>query len=367
MDCLVKFLVLPLKLINNNCTMEMQMKKISWLLLLLCAVSLTSNVIAAPKKKTSKKTAATVGDQSTSGGDSTTITNAAAVEPPVDPTQQAASTTASTTLAPAAATISTLDTSLSGLKTEVPKLPWTQEITGKRIAMAYEPIREADVFWWKNVWRVIDLREKLNLHFKWPKAPFIQVLLDAINSGKAQVYSGIDDDFSTPIDPKEALSVAGGSTDSIYVTDPVTGIQELKVVTNEVNWDNVKKIRVKEVWYFNKQTSTMQVRIMGLCPLFDSYDPASGEFRGELPVFWIYFPSLRQTLVNSQAYNPFPNGVRLNWDQVFAQRLFGSYIYKVDNVQDFRIKDYKSGIDILYESEAKKQELFNFEHDLWEY
>lgn len=111
----------------------------------------------------------------------------------------------------------------------------------------------------------------------------------------------------------------------------------------------------------------MQVRIMGICPLYDNYDPTTGDFRGEVPVFWIYFPSLRQTLVNSEAYNPFPNGVRLNWDQVFAERLFGSYIYKVDNVQDFRIKDYKSGIDILYESEAKKQELFNFEHDLWEY
>ncbi|HNF50755.1 MAG TPA: gliding motility protein GldN, partial [Chitinophagales bacterium] len=135
----------------------------------------------------------------------------------------------------------------------------------------------------------------------------------------------------------------------------------------EVNWNNVNKLRVKEVWFFNKQTSTMEVRIMGVCPLYDNYDPATGDFRGEVPVFWAYFPSLRQTLVNTEAFNPFPNGVRLNWDQVFAVRLFGSYIFKVDNVQDFRIKDYKSGIDVLYESEAKKQELFNFEHDLWEY
>ena len=233
--------------------------------------------------------------------------------------------------------------------------------------MGYEPIREADVFWWKNVWRVIDLREKINLHFKWPKAPFIQVLLDAVQGGKCQVYSGMDDDFSAPIDPKEALNVAGGGVDSIYVTDPGTGIQTLQVITKEVNWNNVNKLRLKEVWFFNKQTSTMEVRIMGICPLYDNYDPTTGDFRGEVPVFWVYFPSLRQTLVNSTAYNPFPNGIRLNWDQVYALRLFGSYIYKVDNVQDFRIKDYKSGIDILYESEAKKQELFNFEHDLWEY
>ncbi|MBK9328850.1 MAG: gliding motility protein GldN [Sphingobacteriales bacterium] len=290
------------------------------------------------------------------------VTPASTETPAAETTAPAASTTTDpNALPPAAATSSLVE------KTEVQKLPWVQEITGKRLAMGYEPIREADVFWWKNIWRVIDLREKINLHFKWPKSPFIQLMLDAIQGGKCQVYSGMDDDFTAPIDPKEALNVAGGGVDSIYVTDPGTGIQTLQVVTKEVNWNNVNKLRVKEVWFFNKQTSRMQVRIMGICPLYDNYDPTTGDFRGEVPVFWIYFPSLRQTLVNSEAYNPFPNGVRLNWDQVFAERIFGSYIYKVDNVQDFRIKDYKSGIDILYESEAKKQELFNFEHDLWEY
>lgn len=294
---------------------------------------------------------------STVTGTDPSVTPTSTVDPSAQTTPVAVSTTSTT---PAAV-------DPNAVKTEVQKLPWVQEITGKRIAMSYEPIREADVFWWKNVWRVIDLREKLNLHFKWPKAPFIQVLLDAIESGKVQVYSGMDDDFTTPINPSEATSVAGGGVDSIWITDPGTGLQTLQVITKEVNWNNVNKIRLKEVWYFNKQTSTMQVRIMGICPLIDNYDQTTGEFRGEVPTFWVYFPSLRETLVNTVAFNPFPNGVRLNWDQVFAQRIFGSYIYKVDNVQDFRIKDYKSGIDVLYESEAQKQNLFNFEHDLWEY
>ncbi len=294
---------------------------------------------------------------STVTGTDPSVTPTSTIDPAAQTTPVAVSTTSTT---PAAV-------DPNAVKTEVQKLPWVQEITGKRLAMSYEPIREADVFWWKNVWRVIDLREKLNLHFKWPKAPFIQVLLDAIESGKVQVYSGMDDDFTTPINPSEATSVAGGGVDSIWITDPGTGLQTLQVITKEVNWNNVNKIRLKEVWYFNKQTSTMQVRIMGICPLYDNYDPTTGEFRGEVPTFWVYFPSMRETLVNTVAFNPFPNGVRLNWDQVFAQRIFGSYIYKVDNVQDFRIKDYKSGIDILYESEAQKQNLFNFEHDLWEY
>jgi gliding motility associated protien GldN len=343
----VKSRELRSKLINKNINMKMQFNKLG-------LAAITTFLFAS---------------YSLSAQDSTVVTGSTPVSAPAEQAPvnngTVTATTTGASLPTAAATASVVDS--SNLKTEVQKLPWVQEITGKRVAMSYEPIREADVFWWKNVWRVIDLREKINLHFKWPKAPFIQVILDAVQSGKCQVYSGMDDDFSTPIDPKEALNVAGGGVDSIYVTDPGTGVQTLQVITKEVNWNNVNKLRLKEVWFFNKQTSTMEVRIMGICPLYDNYDPTTGDFRGEVPVFWIYFPSLRQTLVNSQAYNPFPNGVRLNWDQVYALRLFGSYIYKVDNVQDFRIKDYKSGIDILYESEAKKQELFNFEHDLWEY
>jgi gliding motility associated protien GldN len=326
--------------------MKMQFKKISLLLFVVCIMTVVNSFAQDPVDPSTPPEEPT--EQPTE-------------QPAEQPTEQPAEQPAVNTLPAAAATSSLVE------NTEVQKLPWVQEITGKRVALGYEPIREADVFWWKNVWRVIDLREKLNLHFKWPKSPFIQIMIDAVESGNAQVYSGMDDDFSAPIDPTEALNVAGGGVDSIYVTDPGTGIQTLQVVTKEVNWNNVNKLRIKEVWYFNKQTSTMQVRIMGICPLYDNYDPTTGDFRGEVPVFWVYFPSMRQTLVNTEAYNPFPNGVRLNWDQVFAIRLFGSYIYKVDNVQDFRIKDYKSGIDILYESEAKKQELFNFEHDLWEY
>ncbi|HUM50593.1 MAG TPA: gliding motility protein GldN [Chitinophagales bacterium] len=343
--------------------MKMQIRKISLLLLILSVFAVSVGNAQTKKKTTKKKPKSTqVSAEEIEAAAKAVEDSTAAAQAEEAAAQTAAAAAA---LPPAAATASTVDP--NAVKTEVPKLPWVQEITGKRMAMGYEPIREADVFWWKTVWRVIDLREKINLHFKWPKAPFIQIMLDAINGGKAQVYSGMDDDFATPIDPKEALSVAGGSTDSIYVPDPVTGITTLQVITNEINWNNVNKLRLKETWFFNKQTSTMEVRIMGICPLYDNYDPATGDFRGEVPVFWVFFPSMRQILVNSQAYNPFPNGVRLNWDQVFALRLFGSYIYKVDNVQDFRIKDYKSGIDILYESEAKKNELFTFEHDLWEY
>ena len=44
-----------------------------------------------------------------------------------------------------------------------PDLPYTKENAVNRKYVPYTTLREADVMWSKRVWRVIDLREKMNL------------------------------------------------------------------------------------------------------------------------------------------------------------------------------------------------------------
>lgn len=253
-------------------------------------------------------------------------------------------------------------------KSELQILPWIQEVTGQRIALGYEYVREADVFWKKDIWRIIDTREKMNLPFSYPKNPLISILMDAVKSGEVPVFGATDDDFVTPIDPKDALALAGSSADTVYVPDAMNpDILIPTVITKDFNPDDVKQYRIKEVWYFNKQTSTMQVRILGIAPIMDDYSEL-GEKRGVKALFWVYYPAIRNIFVKTEAYNPFPDGVRLTWDDIFTQRLFSSVIIKEDNVRDERVKDiWDDPIDQLYESERIKEKIFNFEHDLWEY
>ena len=253
-------------------------------------------------------------------------------------------------------------------KTEMQVLPWAQDVTGQRVELAPDYVREADVFWKKELWRVIDTREKMNLPFAYPKKPLIDILLDAVKSGEVPVFSPNDDDFKNPIDPDDALQLTGATTDTIYVPDAANpDILIPTVVTQEFNFEDVKQYRIKEVWYFNQRTSTMQARILGIAPVMDDYSE-TGVKRGVKALFWIYMPSMRNILVKTEAYNPFPDGIRLTWDDIFTQRLFSSVVYKEDNVRDERVKDiWEDPIDQLYESERIKEKIFNFEHDLWEY
>ena len=47
--------------------------------------------------------------------------------------------------------------------------------------------------------------------------------------------------------------------------------------------------------------------------------------------------------------------------------MFSSTITKEANVMDRKINEYMVGLDALLEAERIKTEIFNMEHDLWEY
>jgi gliding motility associated protien GldN len=251
-------------------------------------------------------------------------------------------------------------------KSEIQVLPWSPVSIEEAEPIAYDFVREADVFWSKILWRVIDCREKLNRPFVAPKMPLITVLMDAAEAGTVTLYDGLDDEFTTPLDDIKSVPALSSSTDSTWVWDPETETETLMVITNDFNPETVNKFRIKEVWFFNENTSTMEVRILGIAPIMEKYGEF-GDYQGDVPLFWAFFPDLRETMVRTTAYNPLPNGVQLTFDHIFSLRLFSSYVVKEDNVDDLRIQDYTEGLNALYESERIKEELFNFEHDLWDY
>jgi len=234
--------------------------------------------------------------------------------------------------------------------------------------LPYAPIREADIMWEKRIWRVVDIREKMNLPFGYSQRPLFQILKEAAEKGEITIYSTEDDKFTQPLSLEQVLAI-GGSVDTIMVPnpdsqDPYDLVQ--KIVKNDINFEEVKRFRLKEIWYFDKQYSRLQVRILGIAPIIDVNND-DGSFRYEQPLFWVYYPDARKLLANEKVFNSGNDATPLSWEDIFEMRYFTSYIYKESNVFDQRIQDYMSGLDILLESDRIKREIFNFEHDLWSY
>src|SRR5690606_34540493 len=238
-------------------------------------------------------------------------------------------------------------------------------IIDERRVLPYQPLREADIFWEKRIWRVIDIREKMNLPFAYPEKPFFTILMDAAVNNDITVYSTEDDKFSNKLQPEEVAAM-GATVDTVITFDPETYEEQLQVVRNELNPEDVMRFRIKEVWFFDEETSMLQVRILGIAPLIDVKDD-NGNFKYEKPMFWVYYPECREILSRHQVFNAGNDASPNSWEDLLEMRYFSSYIYKQSNVHDFRLQDYLTGVDILLEAEKIKQEIFNFEHDLWSY
>jgi len=240
-----------------------------------------------------------------------------------------------------------------------------KRLTYEKRVLPYDHVREADIFWEKRIWRVVDVREKMNLPFAYPERPFFTILMDAAVNEEITVYGTEDDKFTSPLAPEEVASM-GATIDTVITFDPETYEEQIQIVRNDINAEDVKRFRIKEVWFFDEETSTMQVRILGIAPLLDVKDD-NGNFRYEKPMFWVYYPDAREVLARERVFNTGNDASPMTWEDLLEMRFFSSYIYKASNVHDRRLQDYKTGVDLLLEAEKIKAEIFNFEHDLWSY
>jgi gliding motility associated protien GldN len=241
-----------------------------------------------------------------------------------------------------------------------------KEIMVERRVLPYQPVRESDIFWEKRIWRIIDTREKMNLPFAYPEEPFFKILSDAATKGDLPVYSTEDDKFTKRLSTDDVLAMLS-KTDTVVTFDPETYEEKVQIVRNDINWEDVKRFRLKEIWFFDKETSTLQVRILGIAPLIDVKDN-EGNFRFEKPMFWVYYPHAREMFARHRVFTMGENtNATISWEDLFEMRYFASYIYKESNVHDRRIEQYLQGADILMESDKIKNEIFNWEHDLWQY
>lgn len=251
---------------------------------------------------------------------------------------------------------------------------YDKKTTIEKKPITYPWVREADVVWSKRIWRVIDLREKMNQAFYYPEEPhndlrsLMQVFLDALKEGAITAYdaSNPSDEFIVPLTYQEIMNRLE-RTDSVPMQRPYPPYDWYDtVISVKFNPSDVKRFRIKEDWFFDKQRSVMEVRVLGICPVRDNFDE-KGLFRAYDPLFWINFPEARPILAKAEVFNRYNSAARKTYDDIFWKRMFSSYIYKEDNVYDRRISDYATGVDALMEAERVKAELFNFEHNLWEF
>lgn len=274
------------------------------------------------------------------------------------------------------------------------EMPWEQVNTGDFTdPIAYPPVRQADVMYYWTIWRIIDLREKVNHPLYFPTEQrgtwrsLAQTIFDAVDmdnpersEGALPIYS--DEMCTTPYSIEE-LRGNMAQTQTITDYDPDTG-EEIgtKELVIQFEPKEIINYRVKEVWYFDKQYSTFRVQILEIEPIIECERPTSNSSfedeedqesvaanKTQKRLGYIYYNELRPFLAKQEVFNVKNNAARLSFDDLITwKRDFSSLVYKESNVYDREIQDYiANSRDQRIESERITDKLRTFEHDLWEF
>jgi gliding motility associated protien GldN len=146
--------------------------------------------------------------------------------------------------------------------------------------------------------------------------------------------------------------------------DPTTGLPAPVWYTTKKQMlyksEQIIKYKLKEDWFFDKERSVLDVRTIGMAPVIQSDS-------GEIILFWVYFPQVRDVLKNYYVYDAKSTVGGNTFDHLFMTRRFNAVVYKESSLYDRKIEDYRFGADALYESEKVKNTIRTFEHDVWNF
>ncbi len=246
----------------------------------------------------------------------------------------------------------------------------------ERSQLPYPAIREGDVLWSKTVWRDIDVLEHPNLCFYKPVEPIggfrslFDIIVKAYRQELIVPFSGQVKFGKGEFD--EALGVGYCDTNCFgrkfldeYDSEDGNIIGMVEKYYQFQSFD-VVAYRLKEYWYFDKQRGRLMVNIMGIMPVVEIEDEKTGDLVRQTTA-WFYFPELRPVLQREFVYAP-GDTTKMTFDELFMQRRFSSIIVKGGNVFGRDVEQSgKKGYDLYLESERMKEEVFNGEHDLWDY
>ncbi|RYF86484.1 MAG: gliding motility protein GldN [Chitinophagaceae bacterium] len=247
-----------------------------------------------------------------------------------------------------------------------------------RTPLPYEHLRADDAVYRHKVWREIDTREKINLPFRYSadenngNQRFISILLQAIQDSIVTVFSSVDDRFTTPMTKGEVAKVVSGDPIDVPIYNENGELTGTKKMVNDINYDSFYKFRIKEEVIFDKESSRLFMRILGIAPV-KNVITSQGVDLGPTELFWVYYPDMRETFAKYEVYNGKNFGARMSWEELFESRMFYGRIIKstIDNPYDQFIKNYKglseNNILQLLEGENIKDKIFNYEQDLWSY
>ena len=272
---------------------------------------------------------------------------------------------------------------------DIGKKSAAQLISDNDKPLPYGYVHDRDVLMGKTIWEFVDVDERINFPLYYPidtnfvgkdRRSLFDVLVKNIKEGKiTEVYA--DDYFNTKKTFKDMESSftyidtipTGIDEYNNFIDDYKSGAKILDpqyINKKELDASYISGYRIKGYWYFDKRQGELKYRLLALCPVTPEARDAGNENADVIDLFWVYFPTVRDILHESKAFNDKNSAMPITFDHLLNSRRFSGEIYKEENVYgDREIQQYMkdNSQSQLLESERVKEKIRSFESDMWNY
>lgn len=289
--------------------------------------------------------------------------------------------------------------------------------------LSYDHIDKRDIMWSKTVWEKIDLNQKINYPLLYPldsnrlgqnRKSLFQALIDGIKQGaenpeakeaitevyatsyfqQKKSYDEIQNSLKAIFLPDVALNklgeygITGTENVQLFLDRALAGtlsdhpdlyskslIAEMKpyVIPTEITGADITAYLVKGIWYFDKRQGALKYRLLGIAPAGYDIQTQNPTYSGEpkvIPFFWVWYKDARPALHRAKVLNSNNDSQPFSFDYLLNARRFDAVIYKTQNIyEDREIESYvqDNALMQLLESKRIKEQIRNFELDLWTY
>ncbi len=305
---------------------------------------------------------------------------------------------------------------------DIQKITKEEEALDGSKPMPYGYVDKRDIMWSKIVWEKIDLNQKVNYPLLYPldnnrmgnnRKSLFQVLIDGIKKGgqepdapdaitevyatgyfqQKKDYGEIQNSLKTIFLPDVALNklgeygITGTDNVQLLLDRAMSGdlsqypeysaglIQEMEpyLIPTEITAADITAYLIKGLWYFDKRQGELKYRLIGIAPAGYDIQTQNPTYSGEpqiIPYFWVWFKDARNALHNAKVLNNDNGAQPLTFDHILNSRRFDAVIYKTQNMyEDREIENYiqENALMQLLEAQRIKEQIRNFELDMWTY
>ena len=246
--------------------------------------------------------------------------------------------------------------------------------------LPYGYVDSRDVLWGKNTWEIVDLDERINFPLYYPvdtnnigsdRRSLYDVLVSSVKAGKLDIYA--DSYFNQKIELNDiAAAMSRVDTTDLGIEQINAGyeVDEQYIDRRDISSADIEQYWIRGYWYFDKRQGELKYRLIGIAPVAPDVNFIDDEDPIMVPLFRVWYPTAREILHEAKVFNPQNSAQPLSFDHLLNSRRFNGVIYQVDNIQgDREVKDYiaDNAMMQLLESQRIKEQIRNFESDMWNY